>query len=169
MAKEIVTEVEYRDIPGFKGYRVGSDGSVLFGDVEIKQYRAGKGHYRYIAFRVNGKQVNRYVHRLVLEAFVGPCHPGMECCHNNGITSDNRLVNIEWGTRKKNAADKIRHGTQVHGERQRSAKLNATQVQEIRREYANGGISQHKLAKKYNVQVMTINYLLKRTTWARVA
>lgn len=169
MAEQIVTEVEYRDIPGFEGYRVGSDGSILFGGIEIKQHQAGKGHYRYIAFRVNGKQVNRYVHRLVLEAFVGPCPPGMECCHENGITSDNRLTNIGWGTRKKNAADRIRHGTQVRGETQGSSKLTTSQVREIRSDYACGKVSQHQLAKKYNVQVMTINYLLKRKTWAHVA
>lgn len=51
------------------------------------------------------------VHRLVLEAFVGPCPPGMECCHNNGVASDNRLCNLRWDTSSENKYDWVRSGT----------------------------------------------------------
>ncbi|MGO1563156.1 MAG: HNH endonuclease signature motif containing protein [Actinomycetaceae bacterium] len=53
----------------------------------------------------------RLVHRLVLEAFIGPCPEGMEACHNNGNRTDNRLENLRWDTRLANAHDAIRHGT----------------------------------------------------------
>lgn len=51
-----------------------------------------------------------YVHRLVLEAFVGPCPPGMEACHWNGIPGDNRLHNLRWDTPSANNADILRLG-----------------------------------------------------------
>lgn len=51
------------------------------------------------------------VHRLVLEAFVGPCPTEMEARHLNGDRMDNRLENLRWGTKSENAYDKIRHGT----------------------------------------------------------
>lgn len=51
------------------------------------------------------------IHRLVLEAFVGPRPEGLEGCHWNGDPTDNRLVNLRWDTRKANSADSVRHGT----------------------------------------------------------
>lgn len=50
------------------------------------------------------------VHRLVLEAFVGPCPPGQQCRHLNDISDDNRLENLCWGTPTENARDKIHNG-----------------------------------------------------------
>jgi len=52
----------------------------------------------------NIKKTNAYVHRLVLEAFVGPCPDGMECCHNDGDRTNNRLENLRWDTHKNNMA-----------------------------------------------------------------
>jgi hypothetical protein len=40
------------------------------------------------------------VHIVVLEAFVGPCPPGLHCLHINDDVTDNRLANLQWGTRK---------------------------------------------------------------------
>jgi hypothetical protein len=54
------------------------------------------------------------VHRLVLEAFVGPCPDGLECCHGVGGPSDNRLSNLRWDTRSENMYDRCRHGTDHH-------------------------------------------------------
>ena len=51
------------------------------------------------------------VHRLVLEAFVGPCPDGMEACHWNDVPDDNRLENLRWDTRAANIADSVRNGT----------------------------------------------------------
>lgn len=77
----------------------------------LKQNVAKRG-YRVVALYnppVRGK--GRQVHRLVLEAFVGPCPPGMEACHCNGISDDNRLVNLRWDTRSNNNLDTVLHGT----------------------------------------------------------
>lgn len=51
------------------------------------------------------------VHRLVLEAFVGPAAEGQECCHNNGEPQDNRLVNLRWDSRLSNIDDMVKHGS----------------------------------------------------------
>jgi hypothetical protein len=51
------------------------------------------------------------VHEAVLTTFVGPCPPGMQCRHLNGRRTDNRLLNLAWGTPQENGKDKIRHGT----------------------------------------------------------
>lgn len=54
------------------------------------------------------------VHVLVLEAFVGPCPPGMEGCHENDIGADNWLENLRWGTPSENQHDKVRNGHHNH-------------------------------------------------------
>lgn len=56
----------------------------------------------------------RKVHHLVLEAFVGPCPPGMQCLHGDGDPTNNALANIKWGTASENMLDRVRHG--VHHE-----------------------------------------------------
>lgn len=51
------------------------------------------------------------VHRLVLEAFVGPCPPGMECCHKDLDRSNEALSNLRWDTRSANTLDAVQHRT----------------------------------------------------------
>jgi hypothetical protein len=50
------------------------------------------------------------IHRLVLEAFVGPCPDGMEACHYDDDPDNNHLSNLRWDTRLANRADLVRNG-----------------------------------------------------------
>lgn len=72
--------------------------------------RTKKGYIIVGLTEPGGKCVQKRIHRLVLDAFVGPCPEGMECCHGPGGPSDNRLVNLRWDTREENARDTVRHG-----------------------------------------------------------
>lgn len=46
------------------------------------------------------------VSRAVCIAFNGPCPPGHECNHKNGVKSDNSALNLEWLTPSQNAKHK---------------------------------------------------------------
>ena len=50
------------------------------------------------------------VHRLVLEAYVGPCPKGLEGCHFDDNKTNNHLSNLEWDTPSTNAFDAVRNG-----------------------------------------------------------
>ena len=76
----------------------------------LAPYALNKGHLS-IGMSVDGRVRKMLVHRLVLMAFVGPCPPGMEACHNNGEPADNRLANLRWDSRRANSLDTVRHGT----------------------------------------------------------
>lgn len=45
---------------------------------------------------------HRIVHKMVLEAFVGPRPKGMVCCHLDNNGCNNKLGNLKWGTMKEN-------------------------------------------------------------------
>lgn len=79
-----------------------------------------------------GKGNSRLVHALVLEAFVGPCPDGRECCHADDNPSNNRLDNLRWGTRSDNLLDAVRNGKKPVGERSPRAKLRTHDVQGIK-------------------------------------
>lgn len=51
-----------------------------------------------------------WVHRLVLEAFVGPCPEGSHALHFDDNPKNNSLENLSWGTSSQNAHDRVRNG-----------------------------------------------------------
>ncbi len=137
--------VEYRDIPGFPGYRVGSDGSVWScktngGKLSSTWKRMSvwfdKDGYPHIGLRVKGKKCRCSVSSLVLASFVGPPPEGCEACHTSDPSPSNcSLGNLRWDTHKNNIGDKRLHGTHQAGEKHPRHKLSDSQVAEIRKRY----------------------------------
>ena len=66
--------------------------------------------YRKALLAKDGHKTYVYIHRLVLEAFVGPCPEGMVACHWNDVPDDNRVENLRWDTPRENSFDKARNG-----------------------------------------------------------
>lgn len=117
--------------------------------------RAGRPMFRGVTLGRTGHRYYTRIHRLVLEAFVGPCPPGMEGCHNDGNPLNNLLANLRWDTHVNNLRDAVTHGTfvppPVHwGEAHPLAKLTDEQVDEIRRAPTGHG-TRAKLARQYGV------------------
>lgn len=176
--------VEYRECPGHPGYRVGSDGSVwscwrrkglgrwkgsrfVLGD-DWHQMRPAPTKWGRRLVGLCPERTYHFVHRLVLEAFVGPCPDEMECCHNDGNPLNNALDNLRWDTKRANQADRVKHGTHSRGERNANAKLTEADVRAIRAEHASGGASQAELSRKYGVDPALIGRIIQRRSWAHV-
>lgn len=111
-----------------------------------------------------------YVHRLVLEAFVGPCPDGMECCHNDGDPDNNFVGNLRWDTRRANLLDRYRHGGMPdrRGEGCPTSKLTTEQVVQIRKEYKRGGVTMTELGKRYGVCNQMVSRIINRQSWANI-
>lgn len=104
----------YAPIEGFPDYLVTSWGRVLslkdsHGKDRIKELKPckGKGGYMHAVLHKNGKQYNKYVHRLVAQAFIinddnKPC-----INHIDENKTNNHVSNLEWCTYKENN----NHGT----------------------------------------------------------
>ena len=94
------------DIPG---YMVSSEGRLA---KLMKLTPAANGYVQLkVPIHRGAKQrINRYLHDLVLTAFVGPRPPGAVVRHLNDIRTDNCVENLAWGTYSENQQDIIRNG-----------------------------------------------------------
>jgi len=123
---------EWRSVQGQAGYEVSSIGRVRSwkrpgpdGEPRIMRPFSSDG-YMCVEFLVGGCRKKKFVHRLVLEAFVGPAPAGMEACHYPDQTRSNcKLSNLRWDTRKENSADKIRCGFSQLGEKGPGARVSS--------------------------------------------
>lgn len=132
--------------------------------------RPTSGPYGYcrVALQLNGRLKQALVHRLVCEAFHGPCPPDKEhCAHWDGDTSNNRADNLRWVTVRENGEDRVRLGQAPRGERVHNAKLTASVVREMRLRRANGE-GTNALAKEYGVKPSTACNAIKRKTWKHI-
>lgn len=57
------------------------------------------------------------VHLLVMAAFVGPRPEGLEIRHLSGIKTDNRVINLQYGTHSENMLDIVQHGQHNYASR----------------------------------------------------
>lgn len=119
-----------------------------------------------------GKTTKYFVHRLVLLAFVGDIPPGHEVNHRNGSKTDNRLTNLEYASHQQNMQHAIEYSlwspATAVGVTNPNAKLTPEKVRAMRVEYAAGGTSFPKLAKKYGVTHNAAEQAIKRQTWKHV-
>jgi hypothetical protein len=156
--------MDRREVIGFPGYLIYEDGRVWsfsFGGKFLKS-KPINGYNQY-GLSSGGKQYFRLAHRLVLEAFVGPCPEGMECRHLDGDTQNNHVSNLRWGTKKENYEDKRLHGTDNAGEIM--AVRSSRDVKEIGDLVRRGLYSQSELARLYGVSKQQISSIKTHKRW----
>ena len=136
----------WRSIDVAPDYEVSDYGRVRRA-VSCRNYKAGRilkpdrqddGHMM-MTLRVGKTSIKRFLHQLVLIAFVGP-RPTAEYqgAHNNGNPGDNSLGNLRWATPLENLLDKKSHGTWPIGAVNPNASLTDDQVRIIRARCAFG-------------------------------
>lgn len=79
------------------------------------------------------------VHRIALQAFIGPpLSEKHEAAHLDGVRNNNVLTNLQWKTHVENEADKVIHGTLLFGEAHGATKLPDDQIDRIFDLHAKG-------------------------------
>lgn len=124
-----------------------------------------KGYMTVTLCLISGKKKKWLVHQLVAATFIGECPKGMEINHKDGVKSNNHADNLEYMTRQDNIIHKVNVLGKSRGEGQWLAKLNATQVLEIRKKYRTGSVSQKELSMIYSVHYDTINKIVTYINW----
>jgi hypothetical protein len=178
-SSNFIAAVEYREVVGFRGYRVGDDGSIWSrhrGGIdwlkdEWKQLKPWPGNahgHLAVGLRMGGGRYKRYVHQLVLDAFIGACPPGQQCRHLDDDRLNNRLSNLCWGTQAENYDDRRRNGRDSAGSRHHHAILVESQVAEIR-SLAAAGVARRELAGRFGIHRGQIDRIVTGKAWKHVA
>jgi len=121
-----------------------------------------------VSLRRGGVRAERYVHELVLTAFVSARPVGCECRHLDGRASNNRVSNLTWGTHKENIRDSFRHRTFAWGCNNGNSRLSRSEVRKIflargKKEYlassygiSRTGVCRIKLGRTYKHETVDL-------------
>ncbi len=109
-----------------------------------------------------GRRLDRLVHRLVADAFLGPPPEGCNfVCHVDGDATHNHAPNLYWGNGTTNAHDRTMHGRTLRGSQVGGSKLTPEDVLAIRK--ARG--SQRQIGETFGVSQANIQSIRARKTW----
>lgn len=112
---------------------------------------------------------SRGFHRIVCEAFHGPCPSGMHVArHLDGDKLNNRADNLAWGTYAENMADARRHGTDPLGSRNAAAKLTESQVAQIKSLLTDTRGNRASLARRFGVSPSMVERIARGQNWTHV-
>lgn len=179
-----MNEESWKDIPGYGGfYQASTLGRIRAKDRTVEKWHKagrvikqeyasrvldpkpqGKYGYLYAHLGVDGKKISVAVHRLVLLAFVGAPGEGEECCHCNGIASDNRPENLRWDSHFNNNQDRKKHGTYQAGSEHPMAKFSPELVAGIKA----GEVSRADAMRKHGVSSSQYHRIKKNASWVGV-
>lgn len=121
--------------------------------------------YLEVALRAGGCTLRRRIHRLVAETFLGSSPT--EVNHKNGIKTDNRLVNLEYATRRQNHD----HAMEVLnvfwlGSRVPQSKLKEHDIATVWM-MRDAGKSYAAIGREFGVGHVTILHIIKGRSWRR--
>jgi hypothetical protein len=134
---------------------------------EIKPCLSRAG-YMIIGIRYDGRgKVTRLLHKVVAEAFYGPCPDGSEVNHIDSNKLNNRASNLEYITHQKNIDHSIAMGRIRPRDDHGAYALKTADVIAIREALRNGA-KQIDLARKHGVNKGTISHIARRKTWRDV-
>lgn len=120
--------------------------------------------YHHTSLRKGGIDYRFSIHTLVLLTFIGERPSGMYACHNNGISTDNRLVNLRWAPPKDNTSDAIEHGSFCQHQLNRSRNFTNGEISVIR-SYLHHSKLNYKLAEFYGVSYGVIYDIRNHRTY----
>jgi hypothetical protein len=176
----------WKDIPGYEGLYQASDlgrvrsverfypcfykdGKIIYKKNRpriLKTFTCGNGRKRILIKNKKGVKKHHYIHRLILETFIGPCPEGMEACHNDGNYLNNILSNLRWDTHKNNLKDQESHGTRRSGEKMHNTTISDEKVRSIIKDI--GLYDRDTILKKYNIPFYTYYHIKSRERWKKL-
>lgn len=149
-----------RTFPINQDYEVSSFGRIRrIGNVEwLKPHARKRLGYLVVNLTTNGRNKTYRVNRAVAITYLGPAPEGKtDVAHCDDDTSNNRVENLRWATRRENEQDKLLRGRTPHGERHACARLSNADVVAIR---ASSEPSQD-VAAKYGVSAAHIRAIIR--------
>lgn len=162
-ALENALKEEWKSFPSDPRYEVSSQGKIRSRETGfIRKPVTLKNGYSTFMVVLDGKHRLFYVHRAVVQAFLGDIPEDMQVCHYDGNKENNSIKNLRIDTSKNNHKDKKRHHTDFAGGRNPAVKLTLEEVSQIR---AQPDRTQVDLAVEYGVSRAAIGRIRRGESW----
>lgn len=167
---------EWRTIEAFPDYEVSSFGVVrrrrsVRGSAKGRVLTPHKDRDGYLCVYLVGgaaRMTRRRIHRLVLDAFVGPRPSGMVCAHADCNPANNRLDNLRWTTQRDNLQDSISRGRNPHGAKHGCATIDESIAAHIKATFTGKHGEQTRIARDIGVSLTIVNNILRGRAWRHV-
>lgn len=186
---------KWLDVPKYEGiYKVSDTGYVIrTGDkspflskygkrmesvkcphAKLRPARSSSG-YLTVALSKNGKARTTLLHRIVAAAFLG--ESTLEVNHKNGDKTDNRVENLEYMTRKQNAAHAATNGMYPtshpnrilpRGTKHHATRLSEKDVIDMKRK-RKSGMTYIEIAKQYGYTPEGVSAICRGINWTHLA
>lgn len=100
--------VIWKKIGEFRDFLISSNGKCFSLKTKkmLKPQKYPNG-YLFYAFKINGKQYTRLIHRLIAKAFIPNPQNKPQIDHINTIKTDNRIENLRWVNQSENNLNSI--------------------------------------------------------------
>lgn len=139
---------EWIQVPSYPKYHVTKEGNIRSWRKPSVGWLAKTGYYQVY---VPGGKTNKkeLVHRMVAEAFLGPCPKGITVNHKDGNRANNIVTNLEYVTQGQN----IKHAYDIglHKSIKGTCRIfTPSQIRYIITQYRNGK-NMERLAEELNV------------------
>lgn len=105
-----------------------------------------------------------FVHRLVMEVWVGQCPEDMTVDHIDRVRTNNALSNLRYATKAEQTENRDLSG--ISGERSRFSKLTQADVDEIRK-MIKIGFEDGVIASRFNMSAGAIRNIRNGKSWAK--
>lgn len=156
-------------------YIIYEDGRV-YSTISNKFLKLGKGSNGYLqcVLRIDGKSINRMIHRLVAEAYIPNPNNKPEVNHIDLNKINNNVDNLEWCTSKENKEHAIKNGRYLNQSRHMKNKTGYLHNRSIEvhqydknMKYIRSFGSQSEASREQDCHVSTINLAIKNKTLTR--
>jgi len=160
---------KFKKIKGYENYSVSNYGRIRNDKTgRILKPQKNTWGYLFVGLYENGVCKNYRIHRLVALAFIPNVFGKRTINHIDGVKINNFVDNLEWCSQKENIHHAMDTGLMQKGEKHGMAKLNESQVLEIRRLHATGDYYQKALGKMFNVDQTVIGDIVNRKIWVHI-
>jgi len=166
-----MTDEEWKDVPGWP-YQVSNFGRVRRVHI-VTPVKTSKTYSRICLSRgrkegARSRDTERlfFVHRLVAEAFIGPCpEDKTHVAHIDGNPQNNVPGNLYWATHKENAGDRVRHGRYGTGEKHHAARVTDDDARLMRAWYLIGGETIAQISRSFMTREHVVSNIVHGRTY----
>lgn len=141
----------------YKVYRCGTIRNTETG-YRIKPQDNGKG-YKKVTLSINKKPIQKYVHRLVAEAYCKNGNNKTQVNHIDGDKSNNDYSNLEWVSNSENQIHAHKTGLKQNGNKLWNGKFSKEDI-ELIKWYDGEGMKGVDIAKLFECSKSTISEIL---------